>query len=566
MSGRLATLLSLLAVALAGAAYAASLSGDYVYDDVRFVERNPAVQGGAPVGAYFLDPATQTGDASWQGLWRPLRTLSFRAVRWFGAGPGPQRFANLLIHLGNGMLVYLLLRRLLRSGRAALIGALAFVLHPLAAEPVAWISGRGDLLALTGMLAAVLLHDRGGRAAAAASVVAFALALLAKESAVALPLLLVAMDGFRGGWRRIAARWQALAAHGTVLVLYLGARAAVLGGAFGQAGGRDLSEGLLAVSLLGAGFYYLRALVLPAGLTFELHLPTGIDAPWLPVAGLAAAAGLAFLAWRLRRRAPAVTLAVLWLGAVLLPVTAAQLLFPLKILVANRFAYPAVVAGALALAWIASRGPRYAALAAVAVLAFAPLSAARAETFSTPRRLWTSVIERDPDNAVALLGLGTVKARAERWAEAEALLRRSVAADPRHPEVAALHGEALEHLATEAEDGSAREHRFLQGAFDAYHVAIRTWQGGVEEGRSLYRPTLVNAAWLALLVGRVDLAIDHVKSLLASDEPIPPEPAVVDLMIVRLRVLASEFARGGQSDAAAGLLDLREELKRERSR
>ena len=47
---------------------------------------------------------------------------------------------NLLLHVVNTILVFLLVRRLVRSDAAALIGALVFGVHPLQVESVAWIS------------------------------------------------------------------------------------------------------------------------------------------------------------------------------------------------------------------------------------------------------------------------------------------------------------------------------------------------------------------------------------------------------------------------------------------
>ena len=63
-------------------------------------------------------------------------------------GPNPQVFhiVNLLAHLLNVLLVYLILRRLVRREWAAAAGALLFGLHPIQVESVAWITGMKDLL------------------------------------------------------------------------------------------------------------------------------------------------------------------------------------------------------------------------------------------------------------------------------------------------------------------------------------------------------------------------------------------------------------------------------------
>ena len=160
MTGRAGVLAAGLLVLVTGLVYLPSLRGDSVYDDHRFVRLNPAVTDGVAISRYFTEPDTQSVDDSFGGLYRPIRTLSFRAVALVSKGPRGQRIAGLLVHLLNGFLLWVLLKRLLGDGPwyPPLLGALAFLLHPLATESVAWISSRGDLLAMTGILGGLVFH------------------------------------------------------------------------------------------------------------------------------------------------------------------------------------------------------------------------------------------------------------------------------------------------------------------------------------------------------------------------------------------------------------------------
>ena len=112
------------------------------------------------------------------------------------------------------MLVLLLGWRLMPDRPwAGIVGATLFALHPVHAESVAWISGRTDLLAALGVLGAlVLLLDRlppqAGPGAcrearlgwrAWATVALAAVAVFAKEMAIALPLALLAFAALRPG-------------------------------------------------------------------------------------------------------------------------------------------------------------------------------------------------------------------------------------------------------------------------------------------------------------------------------------------------------------------------------
>ncbi len=130
-----------------------------------------------------------------------------------GAHIDPHFFhaASLLLHLMAMLLVYGIVRRLIRSPWPAAAGALLFALHPVQVEAVAWASGMKDLLSAVFSLAA-----NAARGAASGSgeipvsrspvprlyslrfhilaLVCFALALLSKPLAIVVPLLLATID------------------------------------------------------------------------------------------------------------------------------------------------------------------------------------------------------------------------------------------------------------------------------------------------------------------------------------------------------------------------------------
>jgi tetratricopeptide (TPR) repeat protein len=95
--------------------------------------------------------------------YRPLTMLTFLGdkVLW-NLTPSIMLVENILIHLGNAVLVFLLARKIfiklqLDSQTTPLLCALLFGLHPLATESVNWISGRTDPLATLFMLASSLI-------------------------------------------------------------------------------------------------------------------------------------------------------------------------------------------------------------------------------------------------------------------------------------------------------------------------------------------------------------------------------------------------------------------------
>jgi tetratricopeptide (TPR) repeat protein len=311
------------------------------------------------------------------------------------------------------------------------------------------------------------------------------------------------------------------------------------------------------VSVLVAVLYYVRAMLIPVGLSFELRIAV------TPVAGAMGAVvglGLPVLAWMCRDRARPFALSVGWLLVALLPVTLLQLVFPLRILVANRFAYPALVAAALLLVWLASRGPRFVALAIVVVVAFVPLTAVRAAVWREPETLWGDVLSDDPGNAVALLGLGHGRYLAKDWPAAAEYLRRATEAVPLRPDAHALLGRCYEHLGAEHPEGSKEREEGFRAALKAYNNAVRLWQGGpyARETRQLYRPALLDAAFMAVLNSNGDkelmtLAWDHCTTYLNLKEPLPPSGPMANLMARRLTVLADAFRQLGENRMADSL-------------
>jgi hypothetical protein len=106
-------------------------------------------------------------------------------------------------------------------------------------------------------------------------------------------------------------------------------------------------------------------------------------------------------------------------------------------------------------------------------------------------------------------------------------------------------------LAERAPPRSPEQMRFLVEAQSAFQMAVRLWQAGVREDLGLYRPSLLEAGWLALRIGREDMALDHSRRFLAAPGPFPRGPAAA----VRLRELGQAFGEMGERGLATKLLD-----------
>jgi hypothetical protein len=159
------------ALALTSLAYAGALGTFFAHDDVTHLSR-------------------AAGPISWNGWVRPLsEVIAFRLQHAvFGLDPFGYHLVNLLLHLANTALVYVLGVRLGGIRSIAGIAAILFGTSSIAFTPVHWVTGVIDLLATSFLLAATVLWVEGrGRGAAwrwSAACVALA-AMFSKETAVA---------------------------------------------------------------------------------------------------------------------------------------------------------------------------------------------------------------------------------------------------------------------------------------------------------------------------------------------------------------------------------------------
>jgi protein O-mannosyl-transferase len=190
-------------------------NADFVkLDDPVYIVNNPIVQEGLTGGN--IKWALRTFYFS---NWHPLTWLSYMAdCDLFGVNARAFHLVNLGFHVGNTLLLFLLLTRLTGAMWASGIVAAFFGWHPLHVESVAWISERKDVLStlfwLLTMWAYAEYTKRQSRSWYAGMLVFFVLGLMGKAMLVTLPFVLLLMDVWplrrldlnTSGWPRAAKR------------------------------------------------------------------------------------------------------------------------------------------------------------------------------------------------------------------------------------------------------------------------------------------------------------------------------------------------------------------------
>jgi len=418
------------------AVFVRALRFGFAYDDAWTIVKNARLAGPLhPVLRAILGgTATKLGlpDAT-----RPAMVTSLWIDRHlFGLSPFGYHLHSLLLYALVCALATLLLLSLTRSVRSALGGGLFFAAAPLHAEVVAAANYREDLLASLGVLAALLLlwwpfpvtsQARRENAASplgvALAVVSFAVALLSKESAVALILIAAVIAALR----RPDRRW--LARHEASLVALLAVGVAWASWRFGLPPGgddvpRDTAAPLMAVVFATARFEVLAVAeaLFPFGWSPEHATAPSASAWWL--AGLVAL--LAAMGWLARRRVA--RLPVLGLAIALAAALPTSPLAGPANRHADRYFFLAILGGALTWGVVLSRvlghlhrripqgrvgqGRAHWAYGWLPLLGVVPLVLV-AQNAVAPWKddaaLWSAAVERAPDSPRAWAALSRVR-------------------------------------------------------------------------------------------------------------------------------------------------------------
>jgi protein O-mannosyl-transferase len=461
VAARLPALLPLALMALAFWALAPGLSGGFLFDDhvnLPALGDYGGVRSGQTLALYLT---SGLGDV----IGRPLSLLSFLAdaTNW-PAAPAPFLRTNILLHLLNGLLLYSVLLRLARERRldslharlAAVFGAGAWLLHPLFLSTTLYIVQREAMLpasfVLIGMHAWLEGRSRmlaGQRRLGLAFLIAgsFActgLAMLCKANGILLPLLLLVTE--------------ATVLCGTHDVQFIRARRFLLGVPLlalamamlwllpssidSAATTRPWSIAQRLLTEPRVLLDYVQLLAVPHPITrgvFHDDFPVSVD--WLhPLSTLPALALVAIsivAAWRLRRRFPPATFALLFFFA---GHSLESSFVPLELYFEHRNYLPAMMAFWPLGAWLSSPAAPLRVMritAAVAILVGLSIDThVGARVWGNPEQLAHAWAKQNPDSPRAQAYVAQYEIANGQYAAAEQRLSSALAEHPGQTQLA----------------------------------------------------------------------------------------------------------------------------------
>lgn len=321
--------LLLLALVVTALAYLGTLRFSFVYDDGPQIINNPTLNSWSYLPHLFTEHSWKFLFPDWAGnYYRPLfMTWLLINRKLFGFYEPAWHATTVLIHLLATWMSFVVARQLLRNATLAGFVAVLFGLHPIHVEGVAWVSGVTEPLMALFALAAFWAWIKSEREPnhrilyQALSVVFYAAACLSKETALLLPIVVVAHDILRGQYERTVNGLLRATLHAWPLwiaaVTYLAARAIVLRGLV-HSTNEPLAGVLLTIPTIFWG--YMRRLVWPVNLSVYYDTPP-VTSPldvrfWLPFAFMIV---VAVFVWRIGTRSRLAGLAFVWIFVFLAP-------------------------------------------------------------------------------------------------------------------------------------------------------------------------------------------------------------------------------------------------------
>jgi len=495
----LRTCLRVFGLCLLGACiYWPAVHTGFIWDDDTFLTLNPLIKAGDGLQRFWF--TTKAAD-----YWPMTSSSLWLEWRLWEMNPLGYHTTNIILHISEALLLWRLLVRLNIPG--AFIAALLFLVHPLNAESVAWITQRKNLMAMLFFLITCLSFNNYEENKSAHknhpfkniwyyfSLIGFICALLSKGSVVLLPLVLLGIIVCK---RRIETNDIVnLSPFFIIAVFFAG-----LNVWFQNHGTHEVIRNASVLErLLGAGivpWFYLWKIIAPLNLSFiypEWSITTSDPIYWIGIS-LTFAVSVICL-FHLKSKFKSLALGWLYFCFMLLPVMGlADIYFMKYSLVADHYAHLAILGIIIPAAIYLERFRNsrlslkavYTGLIFGIILCLGRLTYTECFKYKNLETLYTKTLHSNPKAWFAETNLVIVLCDAGRIEDAIVHGRNAVALKPSQPETHYNLGCAL-----------SKATRF-QEAIIQYNQALTL--------RSEYRDALFNLGNALRALGKIKQAIE----------------------------------------------------------
>jgi Tfp pilus assembly protein PilF len=438
-------------------AFSNSFENSFQYDDLHVILKNPYIKDPGNFLQFFLNPYMGSGFIKETSGYRPVLMATF-AMNYSlgGLNVFGYHLINFLIHTLSAILIYFITLFFLRkpggegepnpgrSQMAGLFAALIFAVHPVQTESVTYITGRSSSLIglfFLGSFWAYLQYGLKKRVRHLfLSSFSYAFALLVKETAITLPVLLILFNSFfplQRTWKR---RLFSILPHFLLTAIYFAMRIHLFGSLQNNSPPiRPLYDQLL--TQLRAWVHYLGTLLVPLNLNvdYDFAISHSFLEPQV-ILSVFILALVAMIIWKISKSIPAVGFFALWFTVTLLPTSS---VIPLEDVITDRWLYLPSVGYAVILALVVERifrakvrtGSRagklvFFFLCALMVELYGVATLLRNFTWTTDWTLWEDAAAKSPNKSRPHIGLGLAMTNAGHIEEAIGEFKKAIQLDP----------------------------------------------------------------------------------------------------------------------------------------
>lgn len=328
----------LLIISISFGIYLNTLDNTFLWDDELWIENNNYVKNFKYLDEIFTkDILSQVGRDF--NYYRPVQALSLMIdYKNFGLNPLGYHLTNIIIHTLVGLSLFYLLNLLFKTKSLSLIASLLFIVHPIHAGAVSYISGRADPLCALFLIISFMLYIKfkeiKNKSLYIFSFFFFIIALLSKEIALIYPVFLYIYDYTTRSFEK-EQKFKFYLPFLILIPCYLALRVFIL----------DIPLGLIStkVSLIdrmpavfAALTDYLRLFIFPFNLHLEYKYPMVNYLSLNVILGLLIIVLSLIYAFKARHKNTIISFSIMWFFIFFIPVSG---IYPLGVYMAEHWMY-----------------------------------------------------------------------------------------------------------------------------------------------------------------------------------------------------------------------------------